>query len=138
MQHSAARNPGGFFDTIYTMQPNQQSSTPYPPAQATYTPEQIAAIRRSNKLKLRWGLICLIAPTALLIASILIFAIANFVFSSVAPASDVFGSSQPVDLSASSPIVNIALFLISGISVLTWLPGIIAGIILLATRTKIS
>ena len=40
---------------------------------------------------------------------------------------------------ASSPnaIVNILLFLIGGLAVLTWLPGIIVGIILLATRKSV-
>ncbi|NCU38493.1 hypothetical protein EOL96_05570 [Candidatus Saccharibacteria bacterium] len=120
------------------MQPNQKPYIPYPSTQLIYTPEQIAAIRRSNTLKLRWGLICLIAPTALLIVTIIIFAIGNFISSSVTPTPNISDSVEPVGLSPSHPIVNILLFLIGSISTLTWLPGIIVGIILLATRKKIS
>ena len=110
------------------MQPSQQPYTPLPPEQSSYTPEQQSAIRRSNKLKLTWGLICLIAPTALLILSVLIYAIFSFVFSSFNSAS---GASSP------NAIVNILLFLVGGLAVLTWLPGIIVGIILLATRKSV-
>ena len=110
------------------MQPSQQPYVSVPPEQISYTPEQQAAIRRSNKLKLTWGLICLIAPTALIIFSIIIYAIFNFVFSSLDSAS---GASSP------NAIVNILLFLVGGLAVLTWLPGIIVGIILLATRKSV-
>ena len=110
------------------MQPSQQPYVPVPPEPISYTPEQQAAIRRSNKLKLTWGLICLIAPTALIIFSIIIYAIFNFVFSSFDSASGA---------SSSNAIVNILLFLVGGLAVLTWLPGIIVGIILLATRKSV-
>ncbi len=110
------------------MQPSHQPYIPPPPEQSSYTPEQQAAIRRSNKLKLTWGLVCLIAPTALLILSVLIYAIFSFAFPSFDSAS---GASSP------NAIVNILLFLIGGLAVLTWLPGIIVGIILLATRKSV-
>ena len=113
------------------MQPSQQPYVPVPPEQISYTPEQQAAIRRSNKLKLTWGLICLIAPTALIIFSIIIYAIFNFVFSSLDSSS---GGSYG---STSDTIVNVLLFLMSSLAVLTWLPGIIVGIILLATRKSV-
>ncbi len=113
------------------MQPTQQPYVPIAPEQATYAPEQAAAIRRSNKLKLVWGLICLIAPTALIIISILVYAITGFVFSSITSASDPSYAPSP------NQAVNILLFLISAFAALTWLPGIIVGIILLATRKRL-
>jgi len=91
-----------------------------------YTPEQVAAIRKTNKTKLVWGLICLIAPTALLIVSILLYAIVNFVFSGMSPET----GSVPT-------IVNVLLFLCGTLVVFTWLPGIIIGIVLLATRPNV-
>ncbi len=33
-------------------------------------------------------------------------------------------------------ILNVTLFLVGAVATLTWLPGIIGGIILLATRTR--
>ena len=114
------------------MQPEQNTPAqqPYQPVQPqqtlSYSPEHIAAIRKSNQTKLIWGLICLIAPTALLIVSILLYAVFNFV-------SGGYNSSGGMV----TTIINIIMFLAGAISVLTWLPGIVAGIVLLATRQKV-
>lgn len=83
---------------------------------------------RSNKLKLIWGLISLIGPTALFVLSILIYAIVNFIAASIG--ADSFSTDVPLW----KTIANVVLFLIGAVSVITWLPGIIVGIILLATR----
>lgn len=90
---------------------------PYQPV--PFTPEQIEAIRRKNKQKLVWGLVCLLGPTLLLIASILVFAIVHAITGGTGGAA-----------------VNILLWLIGVVATLTWLPGIVVGIILLATRRK--
>ncbi len=93
---------------------------------------QVTALKRTNHLKLVWGLVCLIAPTALLILTIIIYAISNFVTSTTStPVSsdDLFGSTGP-----GHTIVNVLLFLMGALVTVTWLPGIIVGIILLATR----
>lgn len=95
---------------------------PYQPV--PFTPEQIEVIRRKNKQKLVWGLVCLLGPTALLIATILLYAIVNLMVSGI---SDGTGS----------PAINVLLFLVGTITIVTWLPGIIIGIILLATRQKV-
>ena len=91
--------------------------------QPNYTAEQIEQIRRSNKKKLLWGLVCLLGPTLLLIVGILGYAIGNFIFGGLSSGEG-----------AARPFINILLFLIGTVSVLTWLPGIIGGIILLAKR----
>ena len=103
-----------------------------PTAQVAYlTPEQAAAVQRSNKKKLLWGLVCLIGPTALIVIAILGYAIANFVAGSVAPTAEGELLPQP---SAGSTIVNVFLFLVGAVFALTWLPGIIIGTVLLAKR----
>lgn len=105
---------------------------------------------RTNRRKLVWGLVCLIGPTALIIVALLGYAVANFVFStgagpSISDCPTVDGIVQgancmPEDTlfneepSPIKTILNIVLFLVGVISILTWLPGIIVGIILLATR----
>lgn len=87
---------------------------------------------RTNRLKLIWGLVCLIGPTALLIVALLVYAIANFIAAGTTSGSggdDLFGEPSPGET-----IANVVMFLVGTVSVLTWLPGIIVGIILLATR----
>ena len=77
---------------------------------------------RTNKLKLIWGLVFLIGPSALFVLALIIAAISNFGFGAGNPPVRTF--------------VNIIVFLMGAVVVLTWLPGIIAGIVLLATRKK--
>lgn len=89
----------------------------------TITNTDTATIERTNKLKLTWGIICLVAPTALILLSIILSAIVQF----------VAGDS----LSTVRTISNVILFLTGAVAVMTWLPGIIVGIILLATRRKV-
>ncbi|AHB42403.1 hypothetical protein RAAC3_TM7C00001G0557 [Candidatus Saccharibacteria bacterium RAAC3_TM7_1] len=104
-------------------------------------------VTRSNKRKLTWGLVCLIGPTALLIAALLFYAIANFTFASMTPPPDPSGVACTNDplagvcapVSDYEPpvlrtIMNVILFLIGAVATIAWLPGIILGIVLLATR----
>lgn len=84
----------------------------------------IAAVEKSNRTKLIWGLVCLLGPTALFFASIIIYTVMA-----------IFTAGGGT--SAASTIANVIGFLIGAVVVLTWLPGIIVGIILLATRQKI-
>lgn len=74
----------------------------------------------------------LIGPTALIIGSILLFAVANYVTASLAPASsDLIAPTPPLNAA-----INIILFAVGAVSVITWLPGIVIGIILLASSNK--
>ena len=88
----------------------------------SYTPEQVTAIERTNKLKLTWGIICLVAPTALVVLTIILYAITQLITN---------------DLSNARTVINVLLFLVGSLAVFTWLPGIVVGIILLATREKV-
>ncbi|HRJ06597.1 MAG TPA: hypothetical protein PK096_03100 [Candidatus Saccharibacteria bacterium] len=114
---------------------------------------EVARIKHSNRQKLVWGLICLAGPTVLLILSILVYATANFIFAGSAPVPEpcprgpesinmgicqadveqdaLFRQDGPV-----KTITNIVMFLVGAFAAITWLPGVIVGIILLATRKK--
>jgi hypothetical protein len=88
---------------------------------------------RTNKLKLRWGLVCLIGPTALGILALLLYAIINFIIGTTSH--NVTDSVSTVSVTPIGQlVVNIILFMIGLLSVFTFLPGIIVGIVLLATR----
>ena len=68
-------------------------------------------------------LVLLIGPTALLIITFILYAISNLAFG-------VETTPQPVG----AVVVNIILFLTGAVGVITWLPGLIAGIILLTKK----
>lgn len=118
-------------------QPNYQPQQPQPvPTQEQPQPQQPKK-RNGRTVAALW---LLIGPTALLIVSFILFAIINWVTAATvtptptpAEGGSLFGES-----SAGSTIANIILFLAAGISALTFLPGIIIGIILLATRPRAS
>ena len=108
------------------------------PTPLAYSSAELAHIRHTNKLKLVWGIICLTAPTALFLTSLLAYAVINFIFGSGSVTSsgitdNVITSPTPIGITIS----NIILFVTGVISVTTWLPGIVGGIILLTTRKKI-
>lgn len=114
--------------------------------QATPTAD-IASIKKSNKRKLVWGLVCLIGPTALIVGALLVYALVNFISASMSPALADCGGFADVetcvqdsgfgDDSIGERTLNVIMFLTGAFSVATWLPGIIAGIILIATRKPV-
>ena len=86
--------------------------------------------QRMNKRKLIWGIVCLAAPTTLIILTLIMFAVVNFIMSANAPTSGSgFGTPSPV-----ATIINIILYGIGGLGVITLVPGFVIGIILLVTR----
>lgn len=106
-------------------------------------PQASPAPAQRSKKRFIWALICLIGPTALIIVSIFIYAIVNFAFSSAMMPADPSGIACTDDPLAGvcapetpmfKTILNTIMFLVGAIATLTWLPGIIVGIILLATR----
>ena len=113
------------------MQPNT-SPIPTPPA------NNATSIQKTNKLKTTWGIICLVAPTALVIVSVLAYVILNLIAGSQETAhvasDSLFSEAGPSPLRT---IGNVILFAVGAITVVTWLPGIIIGIILLTTRQKV-
>jgi|APMI01.1.fsa_nt_gi hypothetical protein len=109
------------------MQPTQPSYIPEPPVSNTQ-PHALNHAQHTNKLKLIWGLVCLIAPTGIILLSIVIYAVVNFVSAS---------SGSGYEASSGRTFINIIMFGLNAIAFITWLPGIIVGIILLATRKQI-
>lgn len=76
-----------------------------------------------------WGLVCLIVPSVLFIIALLLAAISNLAFSNAVPAGDDLFLTSPAQTA-----MNILVFALGAMSILTWLPGIIVGIILLVKR----
>lgn len=94
-----------------------------PDTQPTLTPADITRIQHMNKQKMIWGIVCLAAPTVLLVLTFLLYALVNFI------AYD--------NMSALHSIINVVLFFVGLLGFITWLPGIIVGIILLSTRRHV-
>lgn len=93
------------------------------------TPTIVEAPKKSHK---KLALLLIIGPTALFILAMVLYAISNFAFSSSQPTDgDLYGDVSPI-----KTILNIFLFLSSAVSILTWLPGLIIGIVLLAKQSK--
>lgn len=76
----------------------------------------------------------LIAPTALIIGTFLIYGIVNWiaVIMSPTPADGELFATQPIG----GVIINVIFFIFGTIGIIAWLPGLIAGIVLLATAKK--
>jgi len=110
-------------------EPQQQNQQP--PADSQLTPAaapQIQAPKSHKKLAL-W---LIIGPSALFILTIVLFALSNFLFSASQPADgELFGETSPV-----KTIFNIVFFLGMAVSFITWLPGLVIGIVLLAKQPK--
>jgi hypothetical protein len=107
------------------MQPQQdQYSMP------TATPPEAPKRRNGRKIA---GITLLVAPTALIVVTVIIYALMNFAFANNSSPSDgeLFGSQSPLTTS-----LNVLLFLTGALGVLTWLPALIIGIVLLATQRK--
>ncbi len=76
----------------------------------------------------------LIAPTALIVLTFIVYAITNWVFSTVTPPpteGELF-SETPIGVA----IVNVILFVVGALSTAAWLPGLIVGLVLLASPKK--
>lgn len=109
-------------------QQNEQQPNVEQPQFTQPTPVQPQAAPIQTKSHKKLALLLLIGPSALLVIGIILYTISNFIFSAVGP--------QPTadNLFPDNPartIINTLLFLVSTVSILTWLPGIIIGIILL-------
>lgn len=98
-------------------------------------PAPLADARKSASTRTRLALCLMLIPTALILASILLYAVVNFIMAGAAPEpsadGELFGEQSPV-----RTILNVILFVLGSAGVAAWLPGLIAGIILLATRKK--
>ncbi len=87
----------------------------------------------NNKKRAKLALWLMIAPTVLFAATFICYAIVNFVMFSTTPtdvnSTELFATQNPVQ-----SVLNVILFITGVISFLAWLPGIITGIVLLATK----
>ncbi|HMH70325.1 MAG TPA: hypothetical protein VK502_02910 [Candidatus Saccharimonadales bacterium] len=117
-------------------QPNQPTAPSTPPVQTTPPIQPVDSLQPETPVELpkkshkKLALILLIGPTALLIVAILGSAIANVLAGSPEPdPSTGLFAENPVKV-----VTNVILFLVGTITVITWLPGIIIGIVLLAKK----
>jgi hypothetical protein len=96
------------------------------------TPVADNTVAKSNRKRTILALWLMIGPTALIIVSVLGFALVNYITAQTAPEAGALFS-EP---SAGPSAMNIILFIVGAVSVMAWLPGLIIGIILLATKKK--
>lgn len=108
----------------------QPQPTPVQPEQGIIPPAQPQPVAHSSKARTIWAIVLLTAPTALFILLFIVGAISNYAFASATPAD----GSLYAETSAAQSIINILIFLLGAVAFLAWLPGIIIGIILLATK----
>lgn len=118
-------------------QPQQPDNTaPHETPQAVPAPTRLtqpAPASRSRKLKI-WGIVLLVGPTALFVLTTILYAFVSLISPAPVPTQDssaLFGEEPN-----STSIANTILFLIGTVSVLTWLPGIIIGVILLGKSKR--
>ena len=113
----------------------EQTPTPTPNPAPTPTPTSTPAPNYpTGKMtgRTKAALWLMIAPTALFVVTFILYAIANFITTATAPepeAGQLFSNDGGGVI-----IVNVLLFLAGVVSFLTWLPGLIIGIVLLATK----
>ena len=83
---------------------------------ATATQEP-ARMRTRTKI----ALLLMISPTALLFGTAILYALANLALADS-------------DAGAARTVINVFMYVVGVVSVLAWLPGLITGIVLLATK----
>jgi ABC-type multidrug transport system permease subunit len=115
------------------MQPEQPQQSAQP--QATVAPLMQPVVAHSPSVNYRKRTISalqlIIVPTALLLVAIALNAISNYFLSDISGDSDMFGNRN----SLQGGVNTLALF-VGVIAAIAWLPSLITGIVLLATRKK--
>ncbi len=113
------------------MNPDQQHVSPTDTQAPAHQPANATQPSRRNNRKIA-AIWLLVGPSALIILSVLAYALVNLIFSSTTNSdAELFGQ-QPI----AATITNIALFVAGTIGVIAWLPSIIIGIVLLATKKQ--
>lgn len=98
-------------------------------------PQLVAPKNNRISGRTKVALWCLIGPTGLFIVTFLLFAIVNWLLAGSGMVTAGTNSESLFNKpSMVTTISNIILFLAGLIAFLTWLPGVIIGIILLATK----
>jgi len=100
---------------------------PQPPVQPS-APRKITG-------RTKTALWLMIGPTALMIVAFLGYALINLAFATTTAAT-VTESAPFGEQTVVQTIANVLLFLVAVVTFLTWLPGLIIGIVLLATPKK--
>lgn len=115
------------------MDQQQPEAPAYHPSPTEVIPASAPA-KNKRKILALW---LLIGPTALIFATLILFAIANFIFTSAYPTetmtTEMFGAPT-----LGGMLINLMLFFIGATSVAAWLPCITIGIILLNTKQKVA
>lgn len=93
------------------------------------TPPSYPPQQPRNKKLLFWGVFCLVVPSALFILALIIGLVSSSAYSNTVPVEGELFASDPTQRTTNSLV-----FLLGALSILTWLPGIIIGIILLVKR----
>ena len=102
-------------------------------------PTQLAApiARKKMTTRTKVALLLLIGPSALLFITMLGFTLVNVVFGIAIPNQDSAFMPNPYDPiipEVVTRILNMFLYACASIGILTWLPGVITGIVLLVTQ----
>jgi hypothetical protein len=108
------------------MNPEYNNDQLRPAQTAPQSPQDGPIPPKRRHKKLAFAL--LFGPTILLILSFLLYAVVNLITSPSQPVSNSELFSEP---SLVTTVSNILLFVLGTIGILSWLPGIIIGIILL-------
>lgn len=90
-------------------------------------PAPAAPVPMNKRTKIALWL--MIAPTAVLVLNFLLFAVVNYLFRGAPSADGLFASQDAIQT-----ISNVFLFVLGLAAFLAWLPGLIIGIVLLATK----
>ncbi len=96
------------------------------------TPQPVRPYRKNVSTRTKVALSLLLGPTVLIAVSFALFALLNLVFNPTFwPTPDTANfAATPVFIT----ILNVILFTIGSIGIVSWLPGIIIGAVLLATK----
>lgn len=116
------------------MESQQNDQPAFAPAQPT-TPTPIDAIAKSNHKRTILALWLMIGPTALIIVTIALYALSNFISEQIDPGPDLTTTMYGAP-TLGGMLINFALFIIGATAIMAWLPGLITGIVLLATKKK--
>jgi ABC-type sugar transport system permease subunit len=125
------------------MEPQKSEHVPGTPVQTT---------RKKVAPRTKVALWLIIAPTILIIVSFIGFAVTNFAFAGTSNESltqcdsSQYSNPETINIackeqlfgepSSAQTITNVILFITTGLGIITWLPGLIIGFVLLATRPR--
>jgi hypothetical protein len=117
------------------------------------TPPPAPTNRKKVATRTKVALWLLLGPTVLLVATFILFAVANLAFGNIpqtlpeaceTSSSSLFGDEITPECeqelfglqSPAEQAINVILFLIGTVGVIAWVPGLVIGIILLATKRE--